>query len=119
MTDWLDWPFFEDRHRDLHARVCAWCGDNASEGHDEDVDTACRRLVTSLGSASLLKLCVADGDSQPEVRSLAMVRALLATRAIVQLNPTLVRTDVAAFEESIQSAGESGDPPDSILNTEY
>lgn len=35
---------------------------------------------------------------------------LVATRATVHLNPALIRTDVAAFEEAIQTAGESGDP---------
>ncbi len=79
MTDWLDWPFFEKRHRDLHARVCDWCPVNISDVNDEDVDAACRALVASLGRAGLLKLCVADGDKLPDVRSLAMVRALLAS----------------------------------------
>ena len=80
MTDWLDWPFVEDRHRELYRRVCDWCGVNADDSHG-DVDSACRALVASLGKAELLKLCVADGDKAPDVRSLAMVRALLASRS--------------------------------------
>jgi acyl-CoA dehydrogenase len=35
-------------------------------------------LVRSLGSEGFLKLCVADGDSRPDVRSLALVREMLA-----------------------------------------
>jgi acyl-CoA dehydrogenase len=81
VTDWLDWPFLEDRHRELYARVCDWCGDNADDSHGEDVDAACRELVASLGKAGLLTLCVADGDAMPDVRSLAMIRALLASRS--------------------------------------
>jgi len=81
VTDWLDWPFLEDRHRDLYARVCDWCGDNAYDDHGDDVDAACRALVASLGRAGLLKLCVADGDAIPDVRSLALARALLASRS--------------------------------------
>ena len=79
MTDWLDWPFLDDRHRDLHARVSDWCAANVAEDHDADIDTACRKLVASLGQSGLLKLCVADGDTLPDVRSLAMIRALLAS----------------------------------------
>ncbi len=67
MTDWLDWPFFEDRHRDLHAQICDWCPANVGKGHEEDVDTECRKLVASLGRAGILKLCVADGDKLPDV----------------------------------------------------
>jgi acyl-CoA dehydrogenase len=79
VTDWLDWPFLENRHRELHARVIDWCADNIGESHSDDVDAECRSLVRSLGEAGLLKLCVADGDRLPDVRSLAMVRALLAS----------------------------------------
>jgi acyl-CoA dehydrogenase len=35
-------------------------------------------LVRSLGSEGFLKLCVADGDTRPDVRSLALVREMLA-----------------------------------------
>ena len=79
MTDWLDWPFLENRHRELHAQVVGWCGDHVGEHHGEDVDAECRTLVSRLGQAGLLKLCVANGDELPDVRSLAMVRALLAS----------------------------------------
>jgi len=79
VTDWLDWPFVEERHRALHARLLDWCGDNIGEHHREDVDAACRTLVKQLGEAGFLKLCVADGDKLPDVRSLALVRGLLAS----------------------------------------
>jgi acyl-CoA dehydrogenase len=78
-VDWLDWPFLEDRHRDLHARLCDWCAANISEEHAQDVDVACRTLVEALGRAGFLKLCVADGDRLPDVRSLAIARATLAS----------------------------------------
>ncbi|HEY0629358.1 MAG TPA: acyl-CoA dehydrogenase family protein [Sphingomicrobium sp.] len=79
MTDWLDWPFLEDRHRELHARLVDWCGQNIGEHPDEDVDSACRSLVAALGSAGFLKLCVADGQKMPDVRSLALTRAMLSS----------------------------------------
>jgi acyl-CoA dehydrogenase len=79
VTDWLDWPFLEEHHRELHAQVCDWCADNIGEHHLDDVDAECRSLVAALGKAGLLKLAVGDGNKMPDVRSLAMVRALLAS----------------------------------------
>jgi acyl-CoA dehydrogenase len=79
VTDWLDWPFLEDRHRELHARLRDWCGENIGDQHAEDVDLVCRTLVEDLGRAGFLKLCVADGDRLPDVRSLALARGLLAS----------------------------------------
>ena len=78
MTDWLDWPFFEPRHRELAERLEKWCAANVGDHHPDDVDAACRTLVAELGSAGFLKLCVADGDRAPDVRSLAIARSTLA-----------------------------------------
>jgi acyl-CoA dehydrogenase len=72
----LSWPFFEPRHRELADRLQGWCGRmRPSEG---DVDASSRRLVKELGSAGFLKLCVANGDVRPDVRSLAIARETLA-----------------------------------------
>jgi acyl-CoA dehydrogenase len=80
VTDWLDWPFLEERHRALYARLVDWCGANLADAeHGDDVDAACRSLVGALGKAGFLKLCVADGARLPDVRSLALARALLAS----------------------------------------
>ncbi len=76
MTDWLDWPFFEERHRALSQRLDSWCRDR-DFGHGADIDAACRELVKDLGEADFLSLCV-GADSIPDVRSLAMARATLA-----------------------------------------
>ncbi len=72
MTDWLDWPFFEDRHRRLADELEQWCAGNLEEP-GEDVDGYCRSLVRKLGEAGFLQICI-DGD----VRSLAIARATLA-----------------------------------------
>jgi acyl-CoA dehydrogenase len=48
------------------------------EGHGNDLDVYCRKLVAALGSAGFLKLCVSDGESRPDVRSLAIAREMLA-----------------------------------------
>ena len=73
----LDWPFYEQRHRDLAARLDAWARANLSPHHDADVDAACRDLVARLGDAGFLDLCV-GADAVPDVRSLAIARETLA-----------------------------------------
>jgi acyl-CoA dehydrogenase len=73
----LSWPFFEARHRELADKLQDWCVANL-HGHGDDLDNACRRLVGELGSAGFLKLCVADGKTRPDVRSLAIVRETLS-----------------------------------------
>ena len=78
MTDWLDWPFFEPRHRELALDLEAWCRATIHDAHAADPDVACRALVRELGKAGFLSLCVAQGDQAPDVRSLAIARATLA-----------------------------------------
>jgi acyl-CoA dehydrogenase len=78
VTDWLDWPFFEPRHRELAERLEIWCQATIHDAHPADADAACRALVAELGKADFLKLCVADGDKAPDVCSLAIARATLA-----------------------------------------
>ena len=78
MTDHLDWPFFEARHRALAERLEHWCAANATDTHGDDIDSECRSLVRALGDAGFLKLCIGDGDKPPDVRSLAIARETLA-----------------------------------------
>jgi acyl-CoA dehydrogenase len=74
----LAWPFFEERHRALAAELEAWCEAVIHDAEAADPDEACRSLVQELGSAGFLKLCVGDGDTRPDVRSLAICREILA-----------------------------------------
>jgi acyl-CoA dehydrogenase len=73
----LSWPFFEPKHRKLADELQRWCARNL-HGQGDDPDAECRRLVGDLGAAGFLKLCVADGDTRPDVRSLAIARETLA-----------------------------------------
>jgi acyl-CoA dehydrogenase len=77
VTD-LSWPFFEPRHRELADELKQWCAVNCADRFAEDLDTECRMLVRELGAAGFLKLCVASGDTRPDVRSLALARETLA-----------------------------------------
>ena len=74
----LSWPFFEPKHRELAEALQRWCADNIANRFSDDLDSECRTLVRELGAAGLLKLCVADGDTRPDVRSLAIARETIA-----------------------------------------
>ena len=80
-STYLDWPFLEDRHRQLRADLYDWCGQQ-SFPQDDDVDERCRSLVADLGKAGILRNCVpADWGGASEtldVRSLALCRETLA-----------------------------------------
>ena len=74
----LSWPFFEERHRELAAKLEDWCAANIHDAHPADADEACRSLVAEYGKAGFLKLAVSDGKHRPDVRSLALCREILA-----------------------------------------
>jgi acyl-CoA dehydrogenase len=74
----LSWPFFEDRHRELAAKLERWCEATIHDAEAADPDAACRALVAEMGKAGFLKLCVSDGKSRPDVRSLAICRETFA-----------------------------------------
>jgi len=83
----LEWPFFDERHRELGA----WLADGAAatfapahgaQTHD-DVDAACRQLVRQLGEAGWLRHTVAGavhgGASEViDTRAICMLREALA-----------------------------------------
>ena len=75
---YLSWPFFEERHRELAKRLEDWCEEWLDNAHPSDPDAACRTLVAEYGRAGFLKLCVSDGKTRPDVRSLALAREILA-----------------------------------------
>jgi acyl-CoA dehydrogenase len=79
MTDqtFLDWPFFEDRHRDLALALEAWCAAHLPAGH-ADVDAACVGLVRSLGAGGWLRHSGAAEGEALEVRTLCLIRETLA-----------------------------------------
>ena len=74
----LSWPFFDARHREVADDLRNWCADNLTGRYAENLDDECRALVRELGAAGFLKLCVADGKTRPDVRSLAIARETLA-----------------------------------------
>ncbi len=80
MTDrtFLDWPFFEERHRKLAAELEAWAQARLAGGHDHgSVDDACRSLVRTLADGGWLQHATTD-DGKLDVRSLCLIRETLA-----------------------------------------
>jgi acyl-CoA dehydrogenase len=79
--DHLDWPFFEERHRDFAAKVDDFAGSGVMSGIDHaDVDGACRKLVKTLGDAGLLAAATGTSDAEPLIdsRSVCLARETLA-----------------------------------------
>ncbi len=75
----LEWPFFEPRHRRLSDELDAWCVANLPADHD-DVDATCRDLVARLGRDGWLKHTAIDPDAPDtlDVRALCLIRETLA-----------------------------------------
>ena len=75
----LDWPFFDDRHRLLVDQLDDWCKINLPVDHG-DVDEACRQLVARLGADGWLKHSAVEpnGEGSLDVRSLCLIRETLA-----------------------------------------
>ncbi|MBQ0943753.1 acyl-CoA dehydrogenase family protein [Ideonella sp. 4Y16] len=85
-TAYLDWPFLEDRHRQLARELDRWAQVNLAHAHGPDVDAECRALVRSLGAAGWLRHAV-GGTSHGgaaeviDTRSICLIRETLARHA--------------------------------------
>lgn len=83
-TSFLDWPFLDQHHRDLHTRLSGWCQTHEAALHHEtgDVEADCRTLVKLLGRAGWLRLAVPAAfgglTEKLDVRSLCLTRQTLA-----------------------------------------
>jgi acyl-CoA dehydrogenase len=79
---YLDWPFFDQTHRELVAKLEGWAAYELSDTHDTaDVDGTCRALVSGLGHGGWLRYTVpgAFGGARPslESRCLCLIRETL------------------------------------------
>ena len=82
--DWIEWPFFEPRHRDFAARLDAFIDTPEMAAVDHlDIDASCRKLVREMGRAGLLAAAVAppEGDASGiDSRAACLARETLAWR---------------------------------------
>src|SRR5690606_31182765 len=99
---WLDWPFFEDRHRQMAQELESWCQANLAHVDHSDTDAACRGLVRALGEGGWTQIAVPAGPDGswggrwPEIDS----------RAVCIMRETLARHDgLADFSFAMQGLG--------------
>ncbi len=83
----LNWPFFDDSHRDFKSRLDAWCHEHLAHAHHDEsrdaVDAECIRLVRLLGSGGWLKHAVSGtvygaASDVIDTRQLCLLRETLA-----------------------------------------
>ncbi len=74
----LDWPFFEDRHKVLAERLEDWSVGALDAIDHSDTDAACRALAAALGRDGWLQPTGAEGDEVLDVRTLCLIRETLA-----------------------------------------
>jgi len=80
-SSFVDWPFFDDSHRQLRRDLLQWTAAYHFR-HDADVDSICRSLVADLGEAGWFRHCVpgawGGASEKLDVRSIALCRESLA-----------------------------------------
>ena len=83
-TTFLEWPFFEARHRALAEQLDEFARTRLAElvhgaSDDAALDRACREIVHRLGAEGFLnQCCIAEPGGKFDVRSLALSRETLA-----------------------------------------
>jgi alkylation response protein AidB-like acyl-CoA dehydrogenase len=98
-TAFLDWPFFEPRHRELARSLEGWAAKHAAHAHGPDADAICQGLVRALGAGGWLRHAVggtAHGGASEAID----------TRAICLIRETLARhSGLADFAFAMQGLG--------------
>jgi acyl-CoA dehydrogenase len=76
--DFLEWPFFEERHRALRTKLRSWIRDHLAGIDDSDDRKACKVLVERLAAGGFLDYAVPKPADSLDVRSLCVIRETLA-----------------------------------------
>jgi acyl-CoA dehydrogenase len=76
--EFLDWPFFEERHRALRGRLRRFIPDRLAEVDDSDDRKASRTFVERLAEGGYLDHAVPKSGEPIDVRSLCVIRETLA-----------------------------------------
>jgi acyl-CoA dehydrogenase len=104
MTDasWLQWPFFDDSHRELALEFEQWCLRELPGLDHSDTDAACRQLVDKLGAGGWLRLAVPQGPDGAWGGRLPQIDS----RSVCIMRETLARHDgLADFAFAMQGLG--------------
>ena len=75
----LEWPFFEQKHRELARLADDFSSKNLSFAHGDDADAICKRLVQDLGCAGYL---AHSANETPDVRSITVLREVFAYHSV-------------------------------------
>jgi acyl-CoA dehydrogenase len=98
-TRFLEWPFFEERHRTLARELDAWAAVNIPHTHGTDVDAECRALVKALGAGGWLRHAVGGVEH-------GGAADVIDTRSICLARETLARhSGLADFAFAMQGLG--------------
>jgi alkylation response protein AidB-like acyl-CoA dehydrogenase len=96
---YLDWPFFEPRHRQLERALDAWAEQHVPQAHGHDTDAECRALVRALGHGDWLAHAVGG-------REFGGAADAIDTRSICLVRETLARhSGLADFAFAMQGLG--------------
>lgn len=79
-TDHLEWPFFNESHKAIHAQLHSFATSGALDHvNHEDTDNSCRKLVRQLGEAGLLAIATGNaGKAEIDSRAVCLARETLA-----------------------------------------
>ncbi len=78
---YVDWPFFDDRHRRLAEELETWSVNHLVNIDHSDTDAVCQSLVKALGAGGWCHYSAvdpSDSTSTLDVRSLCLIREILA-----------------------------------------
>ncbi|MGI8742316.1 MAG: acyl-CoA dehydrogenase family protein [Bryobacteraceae bacterium] len=96
---YLDWPFFEARHRALAIELDQWAAVHLPAVHGKDIDEACRKLVSQLGAAGWLRYAIGGTSYGASFQK-------IDTRAVCLIRETLARhSGLADFAFAMQGLG--------------
>lgn len=80
------WPFFDERHHALAARIAAWECPVGHEVEEADMADACRAIAKSLGEGGFFDAVVPHEGEAIDVRSVCLAREAISYQSVLADN---------------------------------